>query len=53
MGRSQVFAIQSGTIQKYKDKWLEAVEKYYTEILPAQQAEKIDFEVVDGDKQDS
>jgi hypothetical protein len=52
-GRSQVFAIQSGTIQKYKDKWLEAVEKYYTEILPAQQAEKIDFEVVDGDKQDS
>jgi hypothetical protein len=52
-GRSQVFAIQAGTIQKYKDKWLEAVEKYYTEILPAQQAEEIDFKVVDGDKQDS
>jgi hypothetical protein len=34
--RSQVFAVQGGTIQKYKDKWLEAVAKYYGEILPAQ-----------------
>jgi hypothetical protein len=33
--RSQVFAVQGGTIQKYKDKWLEAVAKYYSEILPA------------------
>jgi hypothetical protein len=33
--RSQVFAVQGGTIQKYKDKWLEAVTKYYSEILPA------------------
>jgi hypothetical protein len=33
--RAQVFAIQGGTIQKYKDKWLEAVAKYYSEILPA------------------
>lgn len=51
--RSQVFAIQGGTIEKYKQKWLDAVKKYYTEILPAQQAEEMDFEVVDGDKQDS
>jgi hypothetical protein len=50
---SQVFAVQGQTITKWQNKWLEDVEKYYTEILPAQQAEKIDFEVVDGDKQDS
>lgn len=49
--RSQVFAVQGGTIQKYKDKWLEAVAKYYGEILPAQQAEAMDFEAVDGDSQ--
>jgi len=47
--RSQVFAIQGGTIQKYKDKWLDAVNKYYSEILPAQQETEIDLEVVDGD----
>ena len=45
--RSQVFAVQGGTIQKYKDKWLEAVAKYYSEILPAQN--KIDLELIDGD----
>jgi hypothetical protein len=45
--RPQVFAVQGGTIQKYKDKWLEAVNKYYSEILPAQN--KIDLEVVNGD----
>jgi hypothetical protein len=45
--RSQVFAVQGGTIQKYKDKWLEAVTKYYSEILPAQN--KIDLELIDGD----
>lgn len=45
--RAQVFAIQSSTIQKYKDKWLEAVAKYYSEILPAQN--KIDLELIDGD----
>jgi len=47
--RSQVFAVQGGTIQKYKDKWLDAVNKYYSEILPAQQETEIDLEVVDGD----
>lgn len=46
--RTQVFAVQSGTIEKYKSKWLEAVAKYYSEILPAQN--EIDMEVVDGDK---
>ncbi len=51
--RSQVFAVQGGTIQKYKDKWLDAVAKYYGEILPAEQAKEIDFEVVDGDSTDS
>lgn len=52
--RSQVFAVQGGTIEKYKQKWLDAVEKYYSEILPAQQKTEIDLEVVDGDsEQDS
>jgi len=37
--RSQVFAVQGGTIDKYKQKWLDAVEKYYSEILPAMDAE--------------
>lgn len=32
--RSQVFAVQGGTIEKYKQKWLDAVAKYYGEILP-------------------
>ena len=45
--RCQVFAVQGGTIQKYKDKWLDAVTKYYSEILPAQN--KIDLELIDGD----
>ena len=45
--RPQVFAVQGSTIQKYKDKWLEAVAKYYSEILPAQN--KIDLELIDGD----
>ena len=45
--RPQVFAVQGGTIQKYKDKWLEAVAKYYSEILPAQN--EIDLEIVNGD----
>lgn len=47
--RAQVFAIQGGTIEKYKNKWLDAVNKYYSEILPAQQEAEIDLEVVDGD----
>lgn len=46
--RAQVFAIQGSTLKKYKEKWLDAVNKYYSEILPAQN--KIDLEVVDGDE---
>jgi len=48
--RSQVFAIQGGTIEKYKKKWLDAVEKYYSEILPSLRSSEIDMEVVDKDK---
>lgn len=51
--RSQVFAVQGGTIEKYKEKWLEAVTKYYEEILPAQEVAEMDMEVIDGDQQDS
>lgn len=47
--RSQVFAVQGGTIEKYKNKWLESVAKYYSEILPALSETEIDMEVVDGD----
>jgi hypothetical protein len=46
--RCQVFAIQGGTIEKYKQKWLESVDKYYSEILPSQN--EIDLDVVDGDR---
>jgi hypothetical protein len=47
--RSQVFAVQSGTIEKYKNKWLDAVSKYYSEILPSLNKTEIDMEVIDGD----
>jgi len=39
--RSQVFAVQGGTIEKYKQKWLETVQKYYSEILPGLEAEPV------------
>lgn len=45
--RSQVFAVQGATIEKYKQKWLDAVAKYYGEYLPSQN--EIDLELVDGD----
>lgn len=51
--RAQVFAVQGGTIEKYKKKWLDAVEKYYTEILPSQNKVELDMEVVDGDLEES
>jgi hypothetical protein len=44
---SQVFAVQGETIKKWQNKWLEDVEKYYSEILPA--LNKIEMEAVDGD----
>ena len=47
MGRNQVFAIQGRTIQKYKEKWMKCVDKYYEEFhnIP-----EIEMEVVDLDK---
>ncbi len=45
---SQVFVIQSSTIEKYKQKWLDTVDKYYNEILPAQEAAKVEMDAVDG-----
>ena len=44
--RTQVFAIQSSTIEKYKEKWLNAVEKYYSEILPAEKEKEVEMEAV-------
>ena len=46
--RCQTFAIQGRTIQKYKEKWLQAVEKYYAEFHNVQE---IDMDAVDGDKE--
>lgn len=46
----QVFAIQSSTIEKYKQKWLDTVAKYYNEILPAKQAAEVEMEGIDGDR---
>ena len=46
---SQVFAVQGQTITKWQNKWLEDVEKYYSEILPALNQKEIDLEIVDGD----
>ena len=46
---TQVFAIQSLTIEKYKTKWLETVAKYYNEILPAQKKAELEMEGVDSD----
>ena len=48
--KSQVFAIQSSTIEKYKEKWLKSVEKYYSEILPTQEGSKIEMEAINEDK---
>ena len=48
---TQVFVIQSMTIEKYKQKWIDTVAKYYNEILPAQEAAKVEMEGIDGDKE--
>jgi hypothetical protein len=42
-----VFAVQGATIEKYKNEWLATVDKYYSEILPAQN--EIEMEAVNGD----
>ena len=46
---SQVFVIQNSTIEKYKRKWLDTVDKYYNEILPAQESEKVEMEGINED----
>ena len=48
---TQVFVIQNMTIDKYKQKWIDTVDKYYNEILPAQEASKVEMEGIDGDKE--
>ena len=48
----QVFVIQEHTLNKYKEKWLATVDKYYNEILPAQQ-EEMEMEGLDEDKKTS
>jgi hypothetical protein len=50
---SQVFVIQSTTIEKYKQKWLDTVSKYYNEILPAQEKAEVEMEGIDGDKEET
>ena len=49
---AQVFAVQGSTIKKYQEKWLQTVEKYYTECLPRLQNKTIDLEIIDGDKEE-
>ena len=48
--RAQVFAIQGRTIEKYKDKWLQTVNKYYEEFykVPEIEMEAIDVDAVEG-----
>ena len=46
---SQVFAVQGQTLTEWQNKWLEDVEKYYSEILPALKQKEMDLELVDGD----
>lgn len=45
----QVFAIQPATIEKYKQKWLDTVSKYYEEILPTKENSEVEMEGINGD----
>ena len=45
----QVFAIQPATIEKYKQKWLDTVAKYYEEILPEKENSEVEMEAINGD----
>ena len=38
---SQVFVIQKHTIEKYKQKWLDIVTKYYEEVLPSKGSQSL------------
>ena len=49
---SQVFVIQKHTIEKYKQKWLDIVTKYYEEVLPSKKKAVIEMEGIDGDNID-
>ena len=46
---SQVFVIQKQTIEKYKQKWIDIVTKYYEEVLPTKKKSEIEMEGIDGD----
>lgn len=48
--RAQVFAIQQRTIEKYKEKWLATVTKYYEEFykVPEIEMEAVDMDAVEG-----
>ena len=50
---SQVFVIQKHTIEKYKQKWLDIVTKYYEEVLPLKKKSVIEMEAIDGDNTDA
>jgi len=45
---TQVFAIQGATIEKYKQKWWDTVDKFYDD-LAVKKLKEIDMEVIDGD----
>ena len=49
---SQVFVIQKHTIEKYKQKWLDIVTKYYEEVLPSKKKAVVEMEGIDGDNID-
>jgi hypothetical protein len=48
--RCQVFVIQGQTIEKYKNKFYDCLDKFYTEVLPEWQEESKGIEAVDEDK---
>ena len=50
---SQVFVIQKHTIEKYKQKWLDIVTKYYEEVLPLKKKSVIEMEAIDVDNTDA
>lgn len=49
--RCQLFVIQGSTIEKYKQKFYDCLDKFYTEVLPKWQEDSMDFEVIDGEKE--
>ena len=43
----------SDQIEKYKQKWLDIVTKYYEEVLPSKKQSELEMEGIDGDSTDS